>query len=302
MYRILHPVGRNAINRYEDVKVVQFLLNKHQPTLLKVDGIMGIKTYRSIKLFQEKNLDKKYQDSRIDPNGKTIKLLEAIRQGNQPNEKNEHPRKKNHSNLAKLRKKYVSSAVQELDITTKIIDKLLIDMEGINFKIISGYLSDSDQFWKVNYHYDYLMWMLNHSLMLNLKVKDKSSLQSIKSKLERHVPKPARGYRNSSIGKPEDKSSHEKIQKRFHILKLSKREFKAQIEKLDLKSKSNRSNKTFDLSVAPISFPGSSKHGTGYALDISGDRGLIKSRCKALNASLIFDEKSHVHIEFQNFL
>ena len=39
---------------------------------------------------------------------------------------------------------------------------------------------------------------------------------------------------------------------------------------------------------------------TGYALDIEGDNAAIKSLCKGLGATLVFDEKSHVHVEFKN--
>ena len=48
--------------------------------------------------------------------------------------------------------------------------------------------------------------------------------------------------------------------------------------------------------------PGQSKHGSGYALDIEGDNNGIKSLCKGLGATLAFDEKSHVHVEFKNGL
>jgi LAS superfamily LD-carboxypeptidase LdcB len=58
----------------------------------------------------------------------------------------------------------------------------------------------------------------------------------------------------------------------------------------------------FDLAGAPVAPPGQSKHGTGYALDIEGDNNAIKSLCKGLGATLAFDEKSHVHVEFKNGL
>jgi hypothetical protein len=41
-----------------------------------------------------------------------------------------------------------------------------------------------------------------------------------------------------------------------------------------------------------------STHSTGYALDIQGDNGAIKSTCKGHGTTLVFDEKSHVHVEF----
>ena len=56
----------------------------------------------------------------------------------------------------------------------------------------------------------------------------------------------------------------------------------------------------FDLAAAPVASPGKSKHGSGYALDIQGDNAAIKSLCSGLGATLVFDEKSHVHVEFKN--
>ena len=66
----------------------------------------------------------------------------------------------------------------------------------------------------------------------------------------------------------------------------------------DLKSKSKKSPQAFDLAAAPVASPGRSKHGSGYALDIGGDNSAIKNVCKGAGATLVFDEKSHVHVEF----
>ncbi len=37
-------------------------------------------------------------------------------------------------------------------------------------------------------------------------------------------------------------------------------------------------------------------------IHIEGDNSAIKSLCKGLGATLVFDEKSHVHVEFKNGL
>ena len=58
-------------------------------------------------------------------------------------------------------------------------------------------------------------------------------------------------------------------------------------------------SEAWDLAAAPLAKPGTSKHGTGYAFDIHGDNVLIKSICSGLGATLVFDEKSHVHVEFK---
>jgi hypothetical protein len=58
----------------------------------------------------------------------------------------------------------------------------------------------------------------------------------------------------------------------------------------------------WDLAVAPVAPPGESKHGCGYALDIYGKdlNAKIKEISTGLGATVAFDEKSHVHVEFAN--
>jgi len=115
-------------------------------------------------------------------------------------------------------------------------------------------------------------------------------------------PDPSSGYTSSPVGKPEDRSSVEDVNKRHKVLSSAKQTFSKVTDSADLKKKSNKSGKSFDLATAPVAPPGTSKHGTGYALDIEGDNGTIKSLCKGLGATLVFDEKSHVHVEFKNGL
>jgi len=78
-----HPirgsVGVGGNNISDDVKIVQQFLNALSPLeggpgeMLKVDGIVGPKTTTSITKYQTKVLG--WADSRIDPHGKTIKIL-----------------------------------------------------------------------------------------------------------------------------------------------------------------------------------------------------------------------------------
>jgi hypothetical protein len=71
-------VGRGGINRPEDVRVVQDLLNKSScaPTpALGVDGKIGPKTIAAIEAFQKKVLLMSRPDGRVDPGGKTLAAL-----------------------------------------------------------------------------------------------------------------------------------------------------------------------------------------------------------------------------------
>lgn len=70
-------VGRGGINRAEDVRLVQHLLNNTIGTtggiLLVVDGIAGPKTAAAIELYQRRN--GLATDGRVDPTGRTLKSL-----------------------------------------------------------------------------------------------------------------------------------------------------------------------------------------------------------------------------------
>ncbi len=79
MQRISDSVGRGGANRQSDVKIVQQLLNQHQipghPKPLKADGIIGPKTITRIEAFQKTILKMSRPDGRVDPNGKTLRIL-----------------------------------------------------------------------------------------------------------------------------------------------------------------------------------------------------------------------------------
>jgi peptidoglycan hydrolase-like protein with peptidoglycan-binding domain len=78
MVIIRASVGRGGSNRFEDVRLVQELLNKHvhppmQP--LTVDGIVGPKTIAAIEAFQKRVLSMSPPDGRVDPDGRTLIAL-----------------------------------------------------------------------------------------------------------------------------------------------------------------------------------------------------------------------------------
>lgn len=81
--RITASVGRmGGVNRPDDVKKVQRLLNKVPPTeggpkvLLAVDGICGPKTISAIQTFQLHHFGWKGADGRVDPYGPTLAKLD----------------------------------------------------------------------------------------------------------------------------------------------------------------------------------------------------------------------------------
>lgn len=300
MGQIDGSVGQGGDNLERDVRTVQQLLNRQDLTPLTAladDGRIGSRTLEAIRHFQTRYLGIQNPDGRVDPDGRTIRRLNA---GPSPRGTGENTETRQADR--QMRTERVDSRVQETAVTTRIINNLIPHFGTMRAKIIGGYLSDSDQFWKVNYHWEYLLQMVDHSLTLPLEKADTAELQNIRSNLAGSRPDPSAGYVSSPIGKPEDRSSAEEAFRRYQVLRAAKETFGKVSQRANLKQKSKKSPTMFDLAAAPVASPGTSKHGSGYALDIEGDNNSIKSLCKGLGATLVFDEKSHVHVEFKNGL
>jgi peptidoglycan hydrolase-like protein with peptidoglycan-binding domain len=80
MARLSASVGRGGVNRRGDVRYVQVLLSdwllRKGDTELKCDGIAGDKTHQAISRFQREHTG--VVDGRVDPQGRSIKALEAL--------------------------------------------------------------------------------------------------------------------------------------------------------------------------------------------------------------------------------
>jgi hypothetical protein len=296
MSSITASVGARGDNLEADVRLVQSLLNRQDLSPLgplAEDGRVGSATIEAIRHFQARVVGMSSPDGRVDPDGRTFKRLNGGG-GQRGTGESAETRKADRDARARL----VDPRVRETGVTTRIIDDLLPHLMEIRAKIISGYLSDADLFWKVNYHWEYLLEMVEHSQTLPVADDALRELQGIRSTLLACPPRPARGYTTGALGKPEDTSSMDEITRRHSLVSQAKRSFKKVTADAELKTKSRKSAHAFDLAAAPIAHPASSKHSTGYALDIQGDNGAIRSTCKAHGATLVFDEKSHVHVEF----
>jgi len=77
--KITGSVGRGGVNRANDVRLIQALLNNYKitgiTTPLKVDGKAGNNTYTRIETFQKKILKVTKPDGRVDPKGRTFDKL-----------------------------------------------------------------------------------------------------------------------------------------------------------------------------------------------------------------------------------
>jgi len=313
MTTLLDSVGLGGRNRPEDVKAIQRLLNRSLPghPRLVEDGRVGPRTLQAINAFQSDRLGMRHPDGLVEPGERTHRGLQAPPRAKPdaapastpaPSSASRQPaadRPAERSTRTRP-KSFVGGGVRETPVTTRIIDAITPSFEGERAKVISGYMNDEELFWKVNYHWDYLLWMVRHSLDLPMSKGDLNTLQTVQANLMATAPRPGSGYRTSPVGKPRDASSMDEMTRRHRVVAQSKLTFKKIIEPAGLKSSSSRTAKAFDYAVAPVAHPGTSKHGAGYALDISGDNHRISDICNRLGASLVFDEKSHVHVEFKN--
>lgn len=80
MYRLTGSVGQGARNAHDDVQIVQVQLNKNAHLVAEIgrleeDGIMGAHTQRAIIAFQSKIVKLSAPDGRIDPHGRTWRVL-----------------------------------------------------------------------------------------------------------------------------------------------------------------------------------------------------------------------------------
>lgn len=278
-------VGHGGRNLASDVQKVQSLLNDHGASPpLAVDGACGPQTVRAIRWFQEHVVGLASPDGRVDPGGRTWTAL------SQPLLTPEE--------LRELRQRHVDPRVKENATTTRIIDRLLPHLRGTNLEIISGWLSEADQYWKVDYHWEQLLWMVERSLCLTIDAATKAKLEAIQAALLAIPPDPPRGYRTSGVvGEPADASDPRTITKRHGVVSKQKKAFDEVVDRAGLIAKSSDPASAFHLATAPVSAPGTSKHGTGYAIDIEGPPELVRSIVERLGATVIFDEQSHTHVE-----
>lgn len=195
---------------------------------------------------------------------------------------------------------FVDPKVQTIPVTDNIIQKIY-DRFPKSTKVISGYLSEEQLYWKVNYHWEVLLEAIEHCSGLAIGQKHKDGLAAIKASLKSNKPDPASGYRTSPTpGLPKDRSSHATILQRHAVVRQAKLDFKGLVVAAEILSKTKRRQEALMLAYAPVAKPAQGKHSTGYALDISGNNTEISAVAKALGATLVFNEGSHVHCEWKN--
>ena len=97
------------------------------------------------------------------------------------------------------RASFVRPAVKEIPVTTTIINSI-IPYFPKDCICISGYLDNSDQYWKVNYHWDLLTFKIDEFLARpDIDAKFKGFATAIKGALLTNCPVPRLGYRTDKV-------------------------------------------------------------------------------------------------------
>lgn len=195
---------------------------------------------------------------------------------------------------------FVRSQVKTIPETTAIIDAIYPHFPREDL-VIGGYLDDNQQVWKVNFHWEWMLWIIDEAFELGVSPEDEAELRDIQATLRTNPPDPDHGYIPDTEMKLKDASPNDVLLARCDMMKTCKQRLKAVWDRTGLPDKAKSrspTTKDFHLAAAPVAKSGTSKHGTGMALDIQGDNADIVKRAKELGATLAFDEASHVHVEF----
>src|SRR5687767_15309133 len=107
---------------------------------------------------------------------------------------------------------FVRPAVKEIPLTTKIIDQVM-PYFPLDCICIAGYLDNSDQYWKVNYHWDLLVSKIDEFLALKTTADDLATkAKAIKTALMSNPPSPLTGYKkDATVGATKDVSPPDRI-------------------------------------------------------------------------------------------
>ena len=198
------------------------------------------------------------------------------------------------------RTSFKQANVPENATTTAILDAIWPHYNAGDH-VIGGYLSSGQQYWKINYHWELVIWVCDTAATL-VDEAHKASFTSIASTLRGHTPNPASGYLDDHNMALVDTSTQEAFDARYLAVKKAKTDLAAAITASGAQSKvTGGKADRFILSVQNVLPPGdNNKHGQGFSLDIKGSNARISETSKKLGATTTYDEKFHVHVEFKS--
>jgi len=198
------------------------------------------------------------------------------------------------------RNSFVAAQVKELPITTKIINQIFPYFPR-KYKVISGWLSAGDLYWKVNYHWDAMrVWLEYAKDNDQMSEDEQKKLNDIYKVLMSNPPSQTGHFKVNKIGEPADSSSESKIEQRCTTLQKIKADLTSYSQKQKFLDKNMAQKNVLQYALNPLALPKQSNHVYGWALDIAGDIPGAATIAKSLGATLAFKEFTHCHCEFKN--
>jgi hypothetical protein len=200
------------------------------------------------------------------------------------------------------RASFVGPQLGENAKTTQILDTVWPYFHKDDVAI-AGFMTDAELVWKINFHWDEILWACDTVAKMDVPAECKTGLAAIASELNGFPPDPGKGaYLPSPKGVPVDKTSPAAFDARYAAVKGVKPRLRAILEAAGIFAKypgDKQPGLSYRNACDFVNPPKVSAHGYGYALDIQGN----EDRILAAAAKLGMTGKSkeaYTHVEFAN--
>jgi hypothetical protein len=198
------------------------------------------------------------------------------------------------------RASFVGPMVGENARTTQILDTIWPYFHKDD-QVIAGYMTDVQLIWKVNFHWDEILWTCDKVAKMDVSEDTKTQLADLASGLMAFAPDPGKGaYLPGPAGTPVDKSTPAAFDARYNAVKDAKPKLHAILEAAGILAKypkTSEPGRSFQNACDFLRPPTTSKHGEGYALDLKGDEDRIIAAATKVGMTGK-DKEAYTHVEF----
>lgn len=201
------------------------------------------------------------------------------------------------------RASFVGPMVGENARTTQILDTIWPYFHQGD-QAIAGYMTDVQLIWKVNFHWDEILWVCDKVGKMDVSEDCKTQLKALASGLMAFTPDPGKGayLPPSTPGNPVDKTTPQAFDARYQAVKDAKPRLQAILDAAGIFAKypkTSEPGRSFQNACDFLKPPSTSKHGEGYALDIQGDENRILAAASKVGMTGKAKE-AYTHVEFAN--
>jgi hypothetical protein len=197
---------------------------------------------------------------------------------------------------------FVGPMVGENATTTQILDTIWPYFHKDDL-VIAGFMTDAQLTWKINYHWDAILWTCDKVSAMDVSEDCKTQLAALASGLMGFAPDPGKGaYIPNPPGTPVDKSTPAAFDARYNAVKDAKPKLHAILDEAGILAKypkTSEPGRSFHNACDFVKPPTTSKHGQGYALDIKGDEDRILAAAAKVGMTGKAKE-AYTHVEFAN--